>query len=146
MTLLMTYLKIFISNHVNYLNNFIQFKNKKHFISINQIKNNLGCNLIQKFQFYQQIKYFFKKCIDINCVICFFSSNFYYLKQNNLYLYCKSDNTCNSVGIIYIIYCLKCQMFYIGESSRTVMIRITEHLKCHTSGNFPQKTFCIIYF
>jgi hypothetical protein len=36
---------------------------------------------------------------------------------------------CDSKGIVYIIFCSKCSIFYIGESSRTVSIRLNEHIK-----------------
>ena len=57
-------------------NNFIYFKNKNNFIIINQIKNNLGCNLIQRFQFNQQIKYFLKNVLIIIVLLAYFLLNF----------------------------------------------------------------------
>ena len=40
-----------------------------------------------------------------------------------------SNTNCNSIEVVYIIKCEKCQVFYIGESGRSAKIRFKEHLR-----------------
>jgi hypothetical protein len=37
-------------------------------------------------------------------------------------------STCSSKNIIYSIQCLKCKKSYIGQSSRTALTRLSEHI------------------
>jgi hypothetical protein len=39
-----------------------------------------------------------------------------------------SNASCTSTNLIYIIICLKCNLFYIGETSETLEKRISQHL------------------
>ena len=39
-----------------------------------------------------------------------------------------SNATCTSTNLIYIIICLKCDLFYIGETGDTLEKRISQHL------------------
>ena len=73
----------------------------------------------------------YMKCLDTNCFICKFSFNYYYIKLKNFCLPIQSNSSCDSIGIIYIIYGSKpnCNCFYIGESKRSVLKKITEHIK-----------------
>jgi len=57
-----------------------------------------------------------------------FSLNYHFFNCRNLMLPFKSHSTCYSLGIIYIIFCMKCKLFYIGESERSVKKRIGEHI------------------
>ena len=40
-----------------------------------------------------------------------------------------TNSSCDSMGCIYIIFCLKCDCLYIGETSRSIKTRILEHLR-----------------
>jgi len=100
---------------------------------INYIQPNIGRLLVHNFPIninkYKLFKYL--KCSDQFCRVCPFSSNHYYIKfDNNFYLPLCINSNCNSRGIIYIIKCNLCSnVFYIGESGRTVNERIYEHIK-----------------
>ena len=39
-----------------------------------------------------------------------------------------SNSSCSAKHFVFIISCLKCNCFYIGQSERTVKIRLKEHL------------------
>ncbi|CAF1078402.1 unnamed protein product [Brachionus calyciflorus] len=39
-----------------------------------------------------------------------------------------SNATCDSCNLVYIIICLRCKVFYIGETSKSLYVRIRQHL------------------
>ena len=53
----------------------------------------------------------------------------YFLNINEYMLPVLSDSNCNSTGVIYIIFCEKCNVYYIGESERKANSRLKEHIK-----------------
>ena len=55
--------------------------------------------------------------VNIRLTIIIFEKDLFLPKQNN-----------SSIEIIYIINCMKCNVFYIGESKRATKDRIREHL------------------
>jgi len=95
--------------------------------STDNIDINLQNNLVHNFNFsFPSIKKI-SKCN--NCRICNFiyKSSFIKLK-NNYNFYMLSNGNCNSSNLIYIIICIKCNIFYIGETSNTLCKRISDHL------------------
>ena len=108
-------------------NDYLFLKNKKLLI-VNNINYNLGAILINDFKLNKSIHFKYKKCNNTNCTICKFSLNYHFFNCRNLMLPFKSHSTCHSLGIIYIIFCMKCKLFYIGESERSVKKRIGEHI------------------
>lgn len=40
----------------------------------------------------------------------------------------KNNCNCNSIGVVYIIRCTLCDIFYIGETKKAAKNRIREHL------------------
>jgi hypothetical protein len=97
---------------------------------INLMKQNLGSIFLHNFKFRNSFKkYFFKKCNNLNCKICSFGYNFYFLKNDKFILPIKSNSDCNSKYFVYIIHCNKCNVFYVGESGRLVKDRISDHIR-----------------
>ena len=100
---------------------------------INYIQPNIGRLLVHNLpinmNIYKTFKYF--RCSYEHCRVCPFSSDQYYIKfDNNFYLPLCMNTSCKSKGFIYIIKCNLCSnIFYIGESGRTVQERIYEHIK-----------------
>ena len=71
-----------------------------------------------------------KRCYNDNCKTCFFvNSNNYICLKHNFYVPIQSQATSNSKNIVYIIRCLLCNEFYIGQSQKLVKIRIKQHLQ-----------------
>lgn len=71
----------------------------------------------------------FIKCDNPFCKVCPFANTSYILMNNkSLPILIPISSTCSSTNCIYIISCIKCKKFYIGETSRTISIRIKEHL------------------
>ena len=50
------------------------------------------------------------------------------LKLSYISISLLNNTTCSSKNIIYFIICIKCAIFYIGQSSKTFTKRITQHL------------------
>ena len=104
------------------------FKDKKLSIT-NSINNNIFSLLIHDFKINTSKKFFSKKCNLPNCNTCLFTFDTYFLKlTNNFILPIKSNSNCISSNIVYIIKCNLCNCYYIGESSKTAKIRISQHL------------------
>ena len=75
--------------------------------------------------------YSYKKCQKIDCKVSPYSANFKFLfLKNNLFLPIKNNSNCDSSFFIYIIICIRCNSFYIGEYGRLVKDRLKEHLYC----------------
>jgi hypothetical protein len=102
--------------------------NNKKLMIVNKIKTNMGSMLIHGFKFDGIKKFLYNKCFNFNCKVCKFSINYYYLHLNNFFLPFQNSSSCNSIGINYILICKKCKYYYIGESIRSVKVRISEHL------------------
>ena len=91
---------------------------------INYMQPNLGRLLVHNFPLdINEFKYFrFQKCCYKSCSVCTFGSSDYFIKlKNNFSLPICINSNCFSHGIIYIIKCNLCKdVFYIGQSGRTV--------------------------
>ena len=76
---------------------------------------------------FSQNRYY--KCSALNCKICKFSNeNFFLSNKSELPILIPSISSCTSKNCIYFIKCNKCNLYYIGETSRQISIRIQEHL------------------
>ena len=72
---------------------------------------------------------FTKKCNLPNCqVCCFVNQTSYIFLKNGFIIPIKHNCDCNSVGVIYIIRCSLCNLFYVGQTKRNAFERIKEHL------------------
>ena len=138
-----------------------KFLENKKIMYINTINNNLGSICIDNFKLNISKKFKYNKCINIDCKVCKFSLNKYFIHIRNIYnekaffLPIRSNSNCESIGIIYIIICNKCNVFYIGESERSVNKRMSEHINnIVTFGknlaksiiNFDKKSEIAIHF
>ena len=52
---------------------------------------------------------------------------------NNLHIngktyYIKDNFDCNTLAVVYIIKCLKCNIFYVGQTGNSIRTRIQAHL------------------
>ena len=68
-----------------------------------------------------------KKCGKF-CKICPFIYNYSFIKLNKLILPILCHSNCETEYIVYIIICIKCNVFYIGETSKSLRIRIGQHI------------------
>ena len=106
----------------------------KNFIKISRMQPNLGgltINSIPSFIF-NNCFFKYKKCMNNSCRICSYSNDIsflYFVKKNNFFLKVQNNSNCDSNSFVYIIYCNKCKCFYIGESSRKVKERLSEHIR-----------------
>ena len=107
----------------------LHYYNLKISNSIQPNLQNMLVNNVFSFKFNNK-KHFYKKCDSVSCNVCKFSSSNGIIKIKNLYkipIACQSS--CDSTNIVYIIKCNKCDFYYIGESGRSVKIRISDHLR-----------------
>ena len=68
-----------------------------------------------------------KKCNKENCIYCKYFINTDFIKLNDtFYLPLISNNLCESLNCIYLIRCLLCNVYYIGET-KNIKKRISGH-------------------
>ncbi len=104
---------------------------KNLFLKFNfSIGTNIGSMLIHGFKNKTLEKVFFcNKCEDKYCKICPFVKKTNSLKTKNYIFPVVSNCNCKSKGIIYVIGCNRCKIYYIGESERSAEKRLSEHIK-----------------
>ena len=100
---------------------------KPNLMFINTLNPNLGTYLLNNFKFSKFNKKFCKKC-NFNCKVCNFLNNSFYINYHHISLPIQSFSNCLSLGIIYVIKCNLCKIFYIGQTSKNAKIRIGQHL------------------
>ena len=100
----------------------------KHFqfYSFFKIQPNLNSYLVNRIKFpFSSFSYL--KCLK-NCKTCRHSnSNFILENKFNLPIFIPQKTTCTSKNCIYILNCKKCNVFYVGETSRSFKTRFSEH-------------------
>ena len=81
-----------------------------------------------------------KKCSD--CPICPFVKTGQIVKsaQSDFKIEIQQSVNCQTRNLIYMINCRKCKNQYIGESSRTLQSRFSEHLGYVRSKNLSKAT------
>ena len=96
----------------------------------NTINTNIGAYLIHNFKINPpKNKKYCTRCNEQGCLTCFYMHENYFLNIDNYMFPVLSDSNCNSTGVIYIIFCEKCNVYYIGESERKANARLKEHIK-----------------
>ena len=89
---------------------------------VNKIQPNLGALLINNiFSYKFNLKFFnYIKCKEGECKICEFSLNLKYIYNKDFFLPVSSFASCESISIIYFIFCSKCNAYYIGELKKDI--------------------------
>ena len=98
---------------------------------INKVNCNLNNALIHNAKMIKFTNFKTKKCNNKKCKICKFIYARHYInldKYSNIKIKLKSNSTCSSDNLIYIIICLKCNLFYVGETGTSLNVRIRQHL------------------
>ena len=68
-------------------------------------------------------------CKILDCYTCSFLFNKNFIKINTFQIPVINNRICNTSNIIYILICVRCNYFYIGQSGRNFKIRFSEHIK-----------------
>ena len=116
-------MKYYFESRFKYLNNL--------FLKMNfSIGTNIGSMLIHGFkQVKLTEKHYCNKCNTIGCNICIYLKETFGLIIKNYVFPILSDCNCLSRGIIYLITCKRCNIYYIGESQKIANKRLFEHIK-----------------
>jgi hypothetical protein len=102
----------------------------KKFIFKTIYKNNINFNSYYVNNFFIPFSSeSFKNCQEPTCNICKYANTSIILNNSlNLPLLIPSPSSCHSLNCIYIINCTRCSKFYVGQTSRSIKVRIKEHL------------------
>ena len=101
--------------------------NNFYYKHINNIDVNLKRFCIHNFNFSFPLQC--KTFTCNNCRVCNFIFNSSFIRlNNNINLNFISNGSCNSSFLVYIIFCMKCKIFYVGETQNTFKQRISQHL------------------
>jgi hypothetical protein len=97
-------------------------------VLLNQMQVNLNRLLVHNFKLPLKNDFCCKKCGIFNCKLCPFinSSTLFYIKDFPFKLNVNSN--CCSDNCIYVIFCKKCNSFYIGETGQQLKARIYSHI------------------
>jgi len=135
--------KFIINYDINYISLKKDFTNitmdlRKKFLWLKDFKFNLlystsdNLNTIfnnENFSLNKKILCKTTKCSLTDCVTCKFIYEKNYLRINNFFLPILNNCNCDSTNLVYIILCIKCNVFYIGQTSRKFSTRFREHIK-----------------
>ena len=111
----------------DFLDKYERFKMLKIRV-VNKMNFNLAALFIHDFKYKKIYKNCFRKCDNILCSTCFYFNQDYFIDLNNNYLLPILDNSCcNSFFCIYIIKCLYCKSFYIGQTN-DISKRVYDHV------------------
>ncbi len=89
-----------------------KYRNFKIFL-VNKMQSNLSALLIHNLKYPSIFLNSYKKCKNLNCETCLFSSNNHCIYLTNKFILPIFDNSdCESKNVIYIIFCSFCFTFY----------------------------------
>ncbi len=88
------------------------------------------------------------KCLDINCITCKFIYGKNYLKIHNFFFPIINNCNCKSSNLVYVIFCQKCNVFYIGQTSRMFSTRFKEHVRniCNVKNHVNSNSELCLHF
>jgi hypothetical protein len=99
---------------------------------INCLQLNISSLLVHNFKLDK--KHYFKTKRCNKCHICKFINQDSFLNINNFLLPIQAYSRCYTNNVVYIIICKKCNLYYVGQTSRSFQVRIKEHI--HSIKNF----------
>lgn len=72
----------------------------------------------------------FFACSELNCKVCYFAKEVSVIKSitSNIVYPIFHNINCKTIGVIYIIQCTHCNVRYVGQTSRSLTSRISEHI------------------
>ena len=95
---------------------------------VNKIDCNLNSLFIHNYKLPNYASSSTKKCHSCNICDYIFRPSFINLKYSNISLNFLSISNCQTKNIIYIIICLRCHIFYIGETEKSLSFRMSQHI------------------
>jgi hypothetical protein len=106
----------------------LNFLKDKKFLFVHKIKSNLNNILLNNQKPITIHRKFCRKCHETNCPICPFLTETHQIHFRKFILPIRSNSNCTSLGIIYIIKCTKCDIYYVGQTEKNARMRIRQHL------------------
>lgn len=97
-------------------------------IYINRISNNVNSLLVHNMKLLTVRGFSTTSCGSCNICNLIYNKSFIHIKDLNLKINLKSNGSCSSKNIIYIIVCDICNLFYIGETAKSLKERISQHI------------------
>jgi len=137
-------LKQDLINNFNRLKDYYNWLSKFKISFSNTIMPNFKKILIDNFNFNKfNISFSTRKCNLDDCRVCHLLLNISYIYLNKFILPMANNCNCNSKQVVYIIKCLKCNIYYIGETESYAFKRILQHTK--SIVNFDYKLDSLVH-
>lgn len=114
-------------NSANSVKNYFPWLKNFKFSFINATQANLNHLLVNNAVNFSTKLYLKDTCYD--CSLCKYRYDYNFLKINftfRLPLY--TNSSCNLSNCVYIILCIKCDVYYIGQTSKSFKTRLKQHL------------------
>ena len=112
---------------LSHVEKFSKFK----FISAYKVGRNLG-KILTRSKLPPRTDGSYEACYDSRCMACQHAddSEIFMSTTNKKTFYYSQRNNCATKNCIYLITCRKCKMQYVGETSRELRQRLTDHRSC----------------
>ena len=95
---------------------------------INNMQKNFSNLFVHNSIIDNHFNHHYNKCHSIQCKICKYSNDAPFLKLNEFYLPILSNSSCSSEFVVYIIKCIVCNTFYIGQTE-LLSRRLNTHIR-----------------
>jgi hypothetical protein len=95
---------------------------------VNNMQPNVSSLLIHKLKCSPIIDFKYYKCSK-TCRVCPYSDPSKYIYLNNFYCPILCNSSCGSERVVYIILCNSCKSVYIGQTGKSVEVRMMQHLR-----------------
>lgn len=96
--------------------------------TINQVQPNFKMILISGFKLNNRTPFSYQQCNKNKCVTCkYAASGSCYIETESFTLPILANSSCDTMNCIYVIKCVKCNKFYIGQTNN-LKKRLSTHL------------------
>ena len=108
---------------------------------INTMQKNLSSTLVHNSSLVLHNNHKYTNCLENNCGICKYSLPVTYLKLNDFYLPILNNSSCDAKNAVYIIKCIICDSYYIGQTE-CIKTRLYTHIRGCKFNIIPHSNNC----
>ena len=111
---------------------------------LNVMQTNLNSFFVHEFKLLSIKKFKFSNCSNMNCFVCPFSNNEFFVLFNDFIVPIQNNSSCDAKEAIYIIKCNLWNSLYIGQS-QNFKNRMKTHIKgCKLNIKSYSSCTCVV--